>query len=1018
VLPILSNNCLLCHGPDANARKADLRLDVKESALRKDEPIIVPGKSDESELIRRLTTEDADEKMPPAKSGKALTPEQVATLTRWVDQGAKWGKHWAFETPRRPELPAVRRGDWARNGIDRFVLAGLEHEGLEPSKEADRATLIRRVSLALTGLPPTPAQVDAFRADRSPDAYEKVVDRLLASPEYGERMAMDWLDGARYADTNGYQNDFARTMWPWRDWTVAAFNRNQPFDAFTVDQIAGDMLPSPSLSQKVATGFNRNNRTVTEAGSIEEEWRIENAIDRVETTATVFLGLTMGCARCHDHKYDPVSQKEFYEFLGFFNNVNEKGVYTETRGNVPPLIAVPTDRDRERVKELEAAVKAAKEAVDAAESRAGAARKSWEEKQLGKPLPNDPVDWALRAPLRGDLTIEGPSGEPKAAEYRGKGGPTWIDGPSSRALALEGKDDSFAEAEPGVSLDRTDPFTIALWVRPFADGACLSKMDDAGAYRGYDVLIADAKVQVHMVHAWPDDALKITTKETLPRDKWSHVVVSHDGSGKAAGLKIYVDGKPTTLETQADKLNGTLVNKEPLRIGKRKSSIPLRGELSDVRIYRRTLSPDDARTLFERPILEVAKAPEAERSAMQKVMLDRYFRTHVDRELPALAEKLAQAQKAKDEYEKQIPTVMIMEDTAKPRPNHILKRGQYDQPDTTTDLASGVPECLTPLPSGAPANRLGLARWLASAENPLTARVAVNRIWQHHFGEGLVKTAENFGLQSEAPSHPELLDWLATEFVRTGWDMKALHRLIVTSATYRQSSKSTPELVQRDPENRLLARGPRFRLAAEVVRDNMLAVAGLLSPRLGGPSVKPYQPEGLWEELAGGAGEGPYVQDKGPNLYRRSLYIYRKRTVPHPVMATFDAPSREICQVKRARTNTPLQALELLNDVTYVEAARGLAELMITRGGSTPDDRIAFAFRRAVSREPTEDERRVLNKGLDSYLARFRADREAAARLIHQGERPPDDAIDPAELAAYTTAASVILNLDETITLE
>jgi Protein of unknown function (DUF1553)/Protein of unknown function (DUF1549)/Concanavalin A-like lectin/glucanases superfamily/Planctomycete cytochrome C len=1017
VLPILSNNCLLCHGPDANTRKADLRLDVKESALRKTDPIIEPGKSADSEFIRRLVSDDADELMPPTKSGKKLTPEQIATLKKWVDQGANWGKHWAFETPKRPEPPAVRRSEAVRNTIDRFIVARLEHEGLAPSKEADQPALIRRLSLDLTGLPPTPAEVDAFVADRSPDAYEKVVDRLLASPQYGERMAMDWLDGARYADTNGYQNDFARTMWPWRDWVVAAFNRNQPFDSFTVEQIAGDLLPSPSLSQKVATGFNRNNRTVTEAGSIEEEWRIENAIDRVETTATVFLGLTMGCARCHDHKYDPLSQKEFYEFLGFFNNVNEKGVYTEQRGNVPPLIAVPSAHDQERIKELDAAVASAESTLAAAEGKVDANRKTWEEQLRGKPLVNDAVDWSLRSALSGDLAIQGPTGE-TTASYRGKGEPGWTDGPGSRALALDGQAESYVDAGKGVSLDRTDAFTLSGWVRPLGNGACLSKMDEAGAYRGYDLLIQDAKVQVHMVHAWPGDALKVTTKEALPRDKWSHVAVSHDGSGKATGLKIYLDGRPATLEIQADQLKGTLVNKEPLRIGKRSASLPFKGELTDVRIYRRNLSPNDARVLFERPILEIALTPEAKRSNVQKELVSRYFRSHIDRELPPLVEKLAQARKAKADYDQQIPTVMIMEDASTARPNHILKRGQYDQPDTTTKLGSSVPECLGPLPSGAPANRLGLAQWLASGENPLTARVAVNRIWQHHFGNGLVKTAENFGLQSEAPSHPELLDWLATEFVRTGWDMKALHRLIVTSATYRQSSKSPAELVQRDPENRLLARGPRFRLPAEVVRDNVLAIAGLLSTRFGGPSVKPYQPAGLWEELAGGAGEGPYVQDKGENLYRRSLYVYRKRTVPHPVMATFDAPSREICQVKRARTNTPLQALELLNDVTYVEAARSLAELMITQGGSTPDDRIAFAYRRAVSREPRENEQRVLNRGLEGYLAKFRADREAAAKYIQQGERPAPATIDPAELAAYTATASVILNLDETITIE
>jgi hypothetical protein len=745
IQPILSDNCFLCHGPDSKTRKADLRLDVKDGALRKADPVIVPGKSGESELIARITCTEPDELMPPRKSGKALTPHQIELLKTWIDQGASWSKHWAFESPHRTTPPAVKQHGWPKNAIDAFVLARLEAEKLAPSSEAERTKLIRRVSLDLTGLPPTPAEVDAFLADPAPDAYDRLVDRLLASPVYGERMAMEWLDGARYADTNGYQNDFARTMWPWRDWVIASFNANQPFDRFTVDQLAGDLLPGATRSQRIATGFNRNNRTVTEAGSLEEEWRIENAVDRVETTSMVFMGLTMGCARCHDHKYDPISQAEFYQFLGYFNSVNELGVYTETRGNVPPLIVLPTEQDRDR---------------------------------LGQ---------------------------------------------------------------------------------------------------------------------------------------FDHAIVFV----KTYGAKDHAD-------------------------------------------------------------------------------------------------KLA---KAKAEYEKTIPSVMVMEDMATARPTFVLKRGQYDQPDKNRKVEPGTPSSL-PSPPGTPKNRLGLARWLVSPENPLSARVVVNKIWQHHFGQGLVKTTENFGVQGEPPSHPELLDWLATELIRTGWDIKSMHRLIVTSATYRQSSNVQKALLAHDPENRLLARGPRFRFSAEVVRDNALKIAGLLTERLGGPSIKPYQPAGLWEELAGGAGEAPYVQDKGPALYRRSLYVYRKRTVPHPVLATFDAPSRETCQVKRPRTNTPLQALELLNDVAYVEAARGLAQLMIAEGGCTPEDRITFAFRRATARNPNPAELTVLRRGFERYRAAYSSDREAAQQLIRHGDSPTDSRADPVELAAYMATASVILNLDETITQE
>jgi hypothetical protein len=766
VLPILSENCLLCHGPDAKARKAELRLDLKESALRSKEPIIIPGKSAESELVRRIESDDPEEIMPPPKSGHKLNQAQKQILRRWVDQGAKWGKHWAFEAPTRPELPSVKNRFWPTNPIDDFVLHRLEDAGLAPSPPADRATLIRRLSLDLTGLPPTIAEIDAFVSNRSPRAYEDLVDRLLSSSYYGERMALDWLDAARYADTNGYQNDFARTMWPWRDWVIGAFNRNLPFDQFVVEQIAGDLLSGATLSQRIATGFNRNNRTVTEAGSIDEEWRIENAVDRVETTSTAFLGLTMGCARCHQHKYDPISQHEFYQFLAFFSGINEKGVYTEQKGNVPPMLLLPRPQEARELKRLEASVAAARTARD--------------------------------------------------------------------------------------------------------------------------------RVQ---------------------------------------------------------------------------------------------------RKLSER-------------------------QRHADRGLKQASDRVDQLQKQKTDLEGRIPSVMVMEDAPRRRPTFVLKRGRYDMPDTSQRVEPGVPRALNKLPAGSPPNRLALARWLASPENPLTARVAVNRLWQQHFGSGLVKTAENFGVQGELPSHPALLDWLACELVRSGWDIKAMHRLIVTSATYRQTSRASARLVHFDPENRLLARGPRFRLPAELVRDNALAIAGLLWRAVGGPSVKPYQPAGLWEELAGGAGEGPYVQAKGEELYRRSLYVYRKRTVPHPEMATFDAPSGETCQVQRARTNTPLQALELLNDVTYLEAARGLAQLMITEGGRSPGDRLAYAFRRATARPPSSAELQVMIRGLERYLKSFQSNPELAAQWLRHGDRPATPCLNPIELAAYTATASVILNLDETITRE
>jgi hypothetical protein len=1014
VLPILSENCFRCHGPDDKARKGKLRLDDRAGVLS----VVKPGKSAASELVRRINAEPADGRMPPAKSNRTLDATQKELLRRWVDEGAVWGKHWAYEAPVRIAPPSVKDAARVRNAIDRFVLARLDREGLAFAAEATNEALIRRVTLDLTGLPPTPAEVDAFRNDNSVTAYEKVVDRLLASPRYGERMAMDWLDAARYADTNGYQNDFARTMWPWRDWVISAYNENYPFDRFVVEQMAGDLLPEPTRDQRIATGFNRNNRTVTEAGSIDEEWRVENAVDRIETTATVFLGLTLGCCRCHDHKYDPISQREFYEFFGFFNSVNEKGVYTEQRGNVPPLLSFPSREQEERLRDLVAVAERADATVRVEQTLLPEHQRRWELEYLARPAADEPSNRVFGCPLDGGLGFTGPAGKNGHAEYRGKGLPEWTDGPSGKALRLDGKENSFVDAGRDLNFEHTDSFSFGAFVRPRGDGACLSKMDDGAAFRGFDLLLTGGKATVHLVHSWPENALKVATKETVPKDVWSHLFVTYDGSGKAAGVKIFIDGRPAATEVLNDKLQGSIGTSQPLRLGKRSASLALSGDLADVRFYARTLPRADVEALAFAPLATILRTPEAQRLKEQKEALARAFRErHADR-LRAAEQDSARARKEMEDYKRQIPTIMVMEDTTTPRDTFVLKRGRYEMPDKEQKLVPGVPRCLTALPAQAPHNRLGLARWLVSPDNPLTARVAVNRFWQHYFGTGLVKTAENFGVQGEPPSHSELLDWLATEFILNGWDMKALQRLIVTSATYRQSSHAPAALLQRDPENRLLARGPRVRLPAEVVRDNALAIGGLLIEKIGGPSVKPYQPAGLWEELAGGAGEGPYVEAKGPDLYRRSLYVYRKRTVPNPMLATFDAPGREFCQVRRARTNTPLQALELLNDVTYVEAARGLAQLMLTEGGATPEARLSYGFRRATARTPGGAELKVLLRGLEHYRRTFAGDRESSARLIRHGDSKPAERLDPVELAAYTAAASVILNLDETITKE
>jgi len=806
VLPILSDNCFKCHGPDEKARKAKLRLDVKEGAFRVKDgvAVIVPGKPGQSELIKRITSKDPDEMMPPPDSNRKLTAHQIELLTRWVEEGAAWGQHWAFVKPVRPAVPVVKEKGWVRNPIDAFVLERLEKEGIEHSPEASKETLIRRVTLDLTGLPPTPGEVDAFLADSSPDAYEKVVDQLLASPRYGERMVWAWLDAARYADTNGYQGDNTRTMWPWRDWAVKAMNENMRFDRFTVWQIAGDLLPNATAEQKIATGFCRNHMINGEGGRIPEENRVDYVMDQTETVGTVWMGVTIGCCRCHDHKFDPFLQKEYYELFAFFNNTPVTGA--GGNGQTAPVVDMATPEQKAKQVEYQRAVKKVAVEVDVME------------REL---FPRGPKEL--------------PAVSPKAAGLSGN-------------------------------------------------------------------IIADLK------------------KATERR------------------------------------------------------------------------SPDGLREMVN------------------------YFK---ERE-PAYSESLAKLRHAieeRDAFNASMARVMVMEEMPKPRDTFVLVKGAYDK--LAEKVEPGIPRIFEQSASGVEAskrrlNRLDLAKWLVSPENPLTARVTVNRYWQQFFGVGIVKTVEDFGIQGERPVNPQLLDWLATEFVNSGWDVKAMHRLIVTSAAYRQSSKVTAEMAERDPENRLLARGPRFRLPAFMIRDQALAASGLLVEKLGGPPVKPYQPAGIWEEAT--FGKVAYKQDHGCALYRRSLYTFWRRIVGPTEF--FDSAARQTCTVRATRTNTPLQALTLLDDTTFVEAARALAQRVMLEGGSTAESRIEQAFRLVLARRPTDQERSVLLASLERLKAEYAADPAAAAKLLSVGESKRDDRLDPIEHTAYTGVCTAIFNLDEAVTKE
>ena len=1019
IRPILSDKCYTCHGPDKSKRLSNLRLDNEEGAKADlgGRFAVVPGKLETSQLIQRITTDNEAIRMPPIHSGKKLSGEQIDLFKRWIAEGARWQKHWSFITPKRPELPEVSDPSWPRNPIDSFVLARLDREDLSASAEAGRATLIRRVTIDLTGLPPTPGEIDAFLADSSPNAYEKIVDRLLKSPRYGERMAVRWLDAARYADTNGYQTDAERYMWRWRDWVIEAFNDNMPFDQFTVEQIAGDMLPNATLEQKIASGFNRNHRGNGEGGIIDAEYAVEYVVDRVETTSTVWLGLTMGCTRCHDHKYDPLTQKEFYKIFAYFNNVPEKGKAFKY-GNSPPFIKAPTREQQRELQKLDKNLALAEKSFKGRQAGIDRAQKDWE-KALSD---SDRVDWLLHDgliahyPLDGTLSGVTPGASRDVRARLRDGLPDFSDGRLGQAAGFDGK--RFIEAGDVADFRFYENYTLSAWIYPTSPNGTIIARSKAvpTEVKGYGLFLKDSKLQLNMVTRWLDDSSRVETREPIELNQWHHVLATYDGSLLTDGSKIYVDGKAAKLTFVVDELNQPFGVKAPLRIGAGDGDQPrFEGLIDEVRIYDRALRPAEVSVVATAESLsKIAKTASADRTQAQSdklrlAFLDQYS----PEEIHEAWEKLLGLRNKRAQLVESFPTVMVMQERENRRDTHLLLRGAYDAPGEK--VTPGVPAVLPAIPEGVPNDRLGFARWLVDPGNPLTARVTVNRFWQMLFGVGLVKTVEDFGSQGEWPVHMDLLDWLATEFAGNGWDIKGIMKTVVMSATYRQSSRADVKLHDRDPENRLLARGPRFRLPAEVLRDQALAISGLLVEKAGGPSVKPYQPTGLWTELAGGK---EYPQDHGDKLYRRSLYTFWKRAVPPPAMLNFDSAGREACTVRETRTNTPLQALNLMNDVTFVESSRMMAERMMNEGGSTPAERVAYGYRLATAREPGDRRTEILVDGFHHHLDNFESDRKAALALVTQGEHPRSQELNIAELASYTTVASLILNLDETITKE
>jgi mono/diheme cytochrome c family protein len=994
IRPILSENCFACHGPDDDARQAELRLDREESIFGDPERTIIRrGKPGQSELVRRITSHDPDEQMPPADSNKSLTREQVQLLTRWIKQGARYQRHWSLMAPVRAEPPSSGKSQWPRNDVDRFILARLKKEGLQPSPVASRETLLRRLSLDLSGLPPTLAEIDDFLNDSADDAYQRVVERLLKSPRFGEHMAWSWLEAARYSDTNGYQGDRTRTMSFWRTWVIRAFNDNMPFDKFTIDQLAGDLLEDPTLDQLVASGFNRNHPLNGEGGRIAEENRVEYVFDRTETTSTVWMGLTVGCARCHDHKFDPITQREYFQLYSYFNHIDESGS-VDAGGNANPVMNVPTLEQWQRIKQLE------KEITD-------------NETRKGQPeieLAESRQDWInrLQGQLKDQGKLQGWSVLQPAAVISSGGATVAIE--PSGAVLITG---SFA---------KKDDYTVT--VKPVAGSLAAIQLEalttDQLKYQGPGRKANFVLTSFELSITSPGgEAVKLPLARAIAdfNQDGLNVSATLDPSAEQ-GWGIW-DGEINTaqdrkaiffLETPVEMAAGS-----ELTIVLRHQS---KHDEHNLGHFRLSVSSDPKVDLLapsapSTAIVTILRTPVESWTEKQATEVSHYHRAQTEQYQEAQRQvtlRRAELDRISDKY----ASTMVMRDREKPRETYMLTVGRYDAPRKDEGLIHpDVPASLPPLPESAPANRLALARWLVSGQHPLTARVAVNRLWQGIFGSGLVRTSEDFGSQGELPSHPALLDWLACEYLKGGWDTKAMIRLMVNSATYRQQSRVSPELLAKDPFNRLLARGSRYRLPSHVIRDQALAVAGLLKEKVGGPSVKPYQPAGLWADFS--FGKITYKADSGENLYRRSLYTFWRRSLGPPNM--FDEANRQVCTVRFSRTNTPLHALVLLNDVTFVEAARVFAERILVNH-QTSEDRLATAFRMTTSRRPGKEEIVILNRLLDRSLTYYREHPDQATEFLQSGESPLAEGLDRVDLAAYANVFSMLLNTDEAITRE
>jgi hypothetical protein len=988
VRPILSDKCFACHGPDAAKRESGLRLDTAEGATAplKESPgsAIVPSDPATSVAWQRILSDDPEQVMPPPKSHLTLSDGERTLIRRWIEEGAKYEPHWAFQPlPESVTVPQPADSEWPRETMDRFILARLEKEGLKPSPAADPLRWLRRVSLDLTGLPPTPEEIAGFQAAATADIYAakaSAVDRLLASPRFGEHFAVAWLDAARYADSYGYQSDQLTAFWPWRDWVVRSLNANLPIDQFITWQVAGDLLPGATREQKLATTFNRLHRLTNEGGSVAEEFLVENMADRVHTFGTVFLALTMECTRCHDHKYDPIEMRDYYSLGAFFNSIPERGFYTSQGIQPSPGLLLPDAGQEAAMAEAGRKIRAAEETLEKRRADCDADFEAWLATSPGATTEVDLVSHHAFDEAGGAVKLDGDSGVP-----------------------LPGQ----------LAYDRCDPFTIDMVIRDtVANPAPVilihrSFGTDVG-YNGLELLLAGGRLEARIVRDWPGNALGIRSAPVVAKDQWARITWTYDGSSKAEGLKLYLDGKLLEAEVTANSIHKSITSASHgdgvATIGQRfRDRGFMGGEVDELKIFKRPLGALEVVALSHPGAWQAG-----DRAALKEAWL-----ASTDPAFRAALHQLRDARAAFIAVEERVFEIPVMREGDHSAPSHVLARGAYDAPrskenETTRDTFTRI---LIPFPEDAPRDRLGLAKWLTDPRHPLTSRVFVNRVWANFFGTGIVETTDNFGLQGSLPSHPELLDWLARDFISGGWDLKKLCRSIVLSATYGQDSRWRSHLAARDPSNRLLARVSPRRLSAEQIRDLALASSGLLQHRDGGPPVSPYQPGGdLWRES--NSMSPAYHRSNGPDLYRRSLYSVWKRTAPLPNMLAFDSPTREVCTIRRPQTNTPLQALVLLNDTQFVEAARSLAARVYPLPA---DQRLVVAFTAASSRVPTEREAELLGELHREQLEFFKADPEGAEKLLALGDSAAARDLDPVEAAALTVACQAIFNLDAAV---